>query len=300
MIKIKKETAGIIFVLLGAISAGLFVIVVNLTTRQIPPLFFASISTIIASGVALIYTALSGKMNELKVKKSYFPILMVTLFIVVIPYTLLFIGASKTSGINTSLLLLSEIIFTIIITPFFGEKTSLYKILGAGNIFFGAIFILYNGTMKINAGDILIILSTITFPIGNLYAKRALNLVSPSIILFIRFLLGGLIIGCLSLIFEPISQIRQSLINFWPIILFNGIILLGMHKMFYYEALKRLDISKTISLGMTFPIYSLIILTIFLKEEINLFKWIGIIFMAVGIYFAIKRKSTNPKLTSYA
>jgi len=296
----KKETTGIIYVLLGAILLGVSAIVINRTTKQIPPLFFASISTLIASLTTLFYAIGSGRLKELKIKESYLPILMVTLFIVIIPYSLYFLGASKTSSINTSLLLLSEIIFTVIITPFFGEKTTLYKILGAGGIFLGAVFILYNGPSQINTGDVLIVLSTVSYPLGNLYAKKALKLVSPSIILFLRFLLGGLTIGCLSLIFEPITEFKRSIVNYWPIILFQGIVLFGICKIFYYEALKRLDISKTISLSMTFPIYSLLILVFILKEEINFYKWMGIIFMTLGIYFAIKRKTTNPKLTKYA
>ncbi|HBU07416.1 MAG TPA: hypothetical protein DEB09_05030 [Candidatus Magasanikbacteria bacterium] len=300
MFKLKPETIGTIFILLGNILYGAFIVIVNQTTKQIQPLFFASISVLIASLTTLVYAFYKGKLKELKIRKSYYPILMTTLFIVIIPFTLFFIGASKTSGINSSLLLLSEIIFTVIITPFFGETTSLYKILGAGGIFLGAIFILYNNNFKINIGDILIILSTLTFPLGNFYAKKALNLVSSEIILFIRFLLGGLVIGTLSLMFEPTNLIKNSIVNHWPIILLNGILLLSVSKMFYYEALKRMDISKTISLGMTFPIYSLLILTIFFKEEITPYKWIGIAVMLIGVYFTIKRKSVDPKLTKYA
>jgi len=63
---------------------------------------------------------------------------------------------------------------------------------------------------------------------------------------------------------------------------------------------KKLDISKAISLGMTFPIFSLIVLIGIFKETISTYQWIGVIIMMVGVYFSIKRPSTDPALTKYS
>ncbi|MCK5062170.1 EamA family transporter, partial [Candidatus Parcubacteria bacterium] len=60
------------------------------------------------------------------------------------------------------------------------------------------------------------------------------------------------------------------------------------------------DISKAISLAMTFPLFSLIVLIVFFKEIPSTFQWVGILVMAIGVYFSIKRTSTDPVLTKYA
>lgn len=169
-------------------------VLTNQGAKSISLLTFAGLTTLIASFGTLLYMLFQGKAKELKLKSQYFNLLMITIFIVIIAYSLLFIGTSMTSGINTYLLLLSEIIFTLIFTPFIGEKTTKYKLLGALGVFFGTLFILYNGTLNLNWGDLLIILSTLTYPLGNFYAKKALNKLAPSVILFVRFLLGGLFI----------------------------------------------------------------------------------------------------------
>lgn len=296
----QQEKIGVIFALTGAAMWGIFPVLVNRGTQNIPPIMFAAITTLLAACGSFIYAAIKGNLHELKNKKSYSSLLMITLCIVIIPYILFFIGSSKTSGINSSLLLLSEIIFTLLFTPLIGEKTTSKKLIGATGVFIGAMLILYNGTFSFNAGDILIIFSTATYPIGNFYAKRALNYVSPAIILLVRFFLGGFFIFFFALLAESQSNITQIMLQNWPIILFTGLVLLGIGKVIWYEGLKRLDISKAISLSMTFPLFSLIVLIAFFKEIPSTYQWAGILVMALGVYFSIKRQSTDSALTKYA
>ena len=296
----KQENIGVLFALMSAIIWGVFPVVVNYGIRTIPPITFAAITTLLAACIAFVYAAFQGNLNELKNKKTYFSLLIITICIVIIPYILFCIGTSRTSGFNSSMLLLSEIIFTLIFTHFIGEKTTIMKLLGALGVFIGSLFILYNGQIKFNFGDLLVVLSTATYPIGNFYAKKALNLISSSTILFVRFLLGGLFILGLSFIVEPQSNIPIIISTNWILILITGFVFFGICKVFGYEALKRLDISKTISLFMTSPLFSLVILIGIYNEIPTLIQWIGVIIMAIGVYFSIKRTSVDPAITKYA
>ncbi len=296
----KQEIKGVILALLSAALWGIFPVIVNRGSRNIPPLTFAAISTLLAAAGSLIYMALKGKLHELKKKEAYASLLMITLCIVIIPYVLLFTGSSKTSGINTSLLLLSEIIFTLLFTPLIGEKTTIAKLIGAAGVFVGALLILYNGTFQLNIGDIMVIASTATYPIGNFYAKKALYHVSSSTILFVRFFLGGLFMLPLALLAETRSSLSNIISIDWPVLLFTGLILLGVGKIIWYEALGRLDISKAISLSMTFPLFSMILLIGIFKEAVSHYQWIGAALMMVGVFFSIRRSSVDPTLTKYA
>ena len=295
-----QENKGVILALISAALWGIFPVMVNRGSHHIPPLTFAAIATLLAAAGSFIYTALKCRLSELRKKEAYASLLMITLCIVIIPYTLFFIGSSKTSGINTSLLLLSEIIFTLMFTPFIGEKTTFEKLLGASGVFVGALLILYNGKFGVNNGDILIIASTTTYPIGNYYAKKALRQVSSSTVLFVRFLLGGLFMLLLAMIVEPQSSLSNIMRIEWPTLLFTGLVLLGVGKIIWYEALGRLDISKAIALGMTFPVFSLIILVGICGEEISRHQWIGIAIMMAGVFFTIRRASVDPRTTKYS
>jgi drug/metabolite transporter (DMT)-like permease len=294
----RQENIGVVLALMSAVLYGIFPVVVNRGSRHLSPLIFAAISTLLAAVGSLIYTALKGRLHELKKKDSYSSLLMVTVCIVIIPYTLFFIGSSKTSGINTSLLLLSEVLFTLLFTPLIGERTTVEKLAGATGVLIGSGLILYNGRFRLNAGDLMVIASTVTYPIGNFYAKKALARVSPSTILLVRFALGGLFILALALLVGPSTS--TAIFREWPVLLFTGLVVLGVGKIVWYEALGRLDISKANSLGSTFPLFSLIILIGVFKESVSRYQWIGIAVMMIGIIFSIRRRSIDPSLTRYS
>jgi drug/metabolite transporter (DMT)-like permease len=297
---IKQENKGVLLALISAALWGIFPVMVNRGSHHIPPLTFAAISTLLAAAGAFVYSVIKHKLGELRKKEAYASLLMITLCIVIIPYSLFFIGSSKTYGINTSLLLMSEIIFTLLFTPLIGEKTTAEKLIGAIGVFIGALLILYNGEFRLNIGDILVAASTATYPIGNFYAKKALNQVSASTILLVRFLLGGLFILILSMLVETQAGIVTIISIDWPTLLVTGIILLGVGKIIWYEALSRLDISKAIALGMTFPLFSVFILIGIFNEDISRYQWIGMAIMMLGVYFTIRRVSVDPGSTKYA
>lgn len=294
----KQETKGLFFALANAALYGIFPVAVNRASGHIAPLTYAAISTLLAAAGSLIYTVLNGKLYELKKKETYSSLLMVTLCIVIIPYVLFFIGSTRTSGINTSFLLLSEVVFTFMFTPLIGERPTAEKLAGALGILIGAGLILYDGKLRLNPGDIMVVASTMTYPIGNFYAKKALFRVSPSTILLVRFTLGGLFMLLLAMLFE--TGAARAVPGQWPLLLFTGLFVLGLGKIIWYEALGRLDISKAISLGMTFPLFSLIILIGIFREKVSHYQWIGIGVMMIGLFFSARTPSTDPKVTRYA
>src|SRR3989339_527619 len=256
------EHFGIILALLSAALWGLFPVMVNQGTKSIPPITFAALSTLLAAIGVLFFALRQKNLKQLKNKAAWRPMLMVTLSVVIIPYILFFIGASR--------------------------------------VFAGGLLILYNGTLAFNLGDLIIILSTVTYPLGNFYAKKALNLVSPTIILLTRFFLGGLVILFFALAIERPAGLGRIIIDHWFLLLFNGLILLGLNKIIWYESLKRLDISKAISLGLTSPLFSLAVLIFVVGEKISLYQWGGLLIMMAGVYFSAKRKSVDPQTTKYA
>jgi O-acetylserine/cysteine efflux transporter len=299
LVRKSRETEGAVLALFSAMLWGIFPVMVNRGSHHIPPLFFAAVSTLLAAAGSLGYTAAKGKLPELRNRESYASLFMITLCIVIIPYTLFFIGAGKTSGLNTSLLLLSEIIFTLLFTPLIGEKTTIEKLIGASGVFCGAALILYRGSFHLNTGDVMVILSTATYPIGNFYSKKALAQVSPPVILLVRFFFGGLFLLLLSMFMEASSISSAIIVRNWPLLALTGFVLLGAGKIVWYEALDRLDISKAISLSMTFPLFSLIILTVFFEETVSSQQAIGIAVMMIGVFYSAKRSSVNPATTKY-
>lgn len=291
MQKLSTERKGELFVLGELLTYALFPIIIAYSTKIMPPILFAGISILVSSITLFFYLLITKTLGELKNTKTLKYSLIISIFIIIIPSVFIFTGSSLTSGINTSLLLQVEILFTFIAFGLFGiEKINLEKIIGAIIVVLGTTFILYNGTAKINTGDLLIIAGTIFYPVGNYYAKKALQISSPSAILFLRGFIGGIALVFISLIFENNTGSPGKIFQYWPFILLNGIVVYHISKVLWYEGIKRIDISKAlpISIGGA-PSVSLILAFLFLGETPTTYQIIGFISVFAGILILTKK-----------
>lgn len=295
-----SEKIGVSTGLIAAMLWGLFPVLVKQGTTTIPPITFAAIAVGFAAIAAFLYSAYKGSLKELNQWHVYKYVAAIAVCIIVLPYTLLSIGSIYTSGTNTSILLLAEIIYTVIFTHFIGEPTTKLKLYGAGGVFIGAVFILYNGTFTLNFGDVLVLLSTATYPIGNFFSKKALHYLSNSSLLFLRSIIAFIFFIAIARFFEPEAVVTTIVAeNFWLLLVVGGL-LMGLSKILTYESLRHLDISKFIAIAMTFPVSSIIVLILFYGEKITLYHGIGGFFIALGVYFTVKRSSVDSSQTKYA
>lgn len=290
----KQELIGELFSLSKLPIVGFFPIILNHATRLMPPVLFAGLSSLVAAACILAYLLATGQTIKIINKKSLPYILGITLFIIIIPSIFIFVGASMTSGINTSILMQTELLFTFLVCGvFLREKIHMQKILGGLLMILGATSVLYNGSFSLNSGDLLIILGTAFYPFGNIFNKKAIKFTSIPVIIFVRSLLGGAALILISLFFEkfdaPFISFVQNNIGY---IFLNGIFIYGISKMLGYEALKRLDISKTIAIGIATPAVSLIYAFLFLKEIPSIYQLVGFFVIVSGL-FIITRKKTE-------
>lgn len=265
----------------------MFPILVNKGSQHIQPIFFGATSVIVGGLTALVLSLIKKDLHNIFNKKAFPWAMGVALFTSTLSFGFMFIGSKLTSGINTSALMLSEIIFTIIITPLFGEKTTFNKVFGGILVLIGALIILFKGG-ELNLGDLIVIICTVFLPFGNHFGKKALEYISPENLLTLRYLFSGIVLLLMSFLFEDSSKMMPSLINFWPYVALNGILFLGLVNTLWYKGLKKLPISKAVFLLMTYPIFSLIFLVLFYKEIPNDFQVLGVLIVVTGAYFSAK------------
>lgn len=299
MKNLSQERIGELMIVGETLLYSILPVIIAHTTKIMPPILFAGASTLIAAISTFIYIVLTKQLKDLKNPKAIKYSLLISIFIIIIPSIFIFIGSSKTSGINTTILLQSEILATLLIFGILSiEKITLKKILGGILIFLGASFIVFNGTLSINTGDLLIFAGVFFYPIGNIYGKKALEVTSPSVILFIRNIFGGLVLTAISLLFETDTNAFASIKTNLLIVLFSGIIIYHLSKLMWYEGIKRIDVTKatSITLGAS-PVLGLIFSMIFLKEIPTIFQMIGFVLILIGIFsitFKNKDALLNP------
>ncbi len=286
----KQERRGELMVLGQAFVYGLFPVILSYSGGKIPPLFFAGLSTLISGTVILMYLIYSKKTHELWNIKAWPYILKLCLFMV-IGYCFMYIGGSQTTGINISILAQAEIVFTFFFAGlFFGERMPRKKALAGLLVIFGTIMVVYNGAFNLNPGDLMILAATAIFPFGNKNAKKAMDHVSPQTVLTIRSFISSAAFLSLSFLFETaLTDVHNIIVSNWEIILINGIIIFSLTKVMWYEGLKRLELSKAITLGMTFTAFGVAYSMLLLNEVPSIYQLIGFVIVMLGV-FIITRK----------
>lgn len=290
MKKLSEERLGEMLVFGEMILYALFPIIISYATKLMPPILFAGTSTLVTGLVLFIYLAITRQFGKLRNKKAIIYALWVTLLIIIIPSILIFVGTSKTSGINTSLLLQSEIVFTFLIYALLRyEKITSRRIIGAIIVIFGTAAIVYNGSASVNLGDLLIIAGTFFYPIGNIFARKALGITTTPILLFVRNIIGGPILIGISLMFETYNQsMTYFIVNFYPYMLLSGILIYCISKWLWYESMRRLETNKAILISVGgYPAISLFFTYVFLHEIPTPYQWVGFFLILGGLLITI-------------
>ncbi|MEK7524686.1 MAG: DMT family transporter [Patescibacteria group bacterium] len=292
-----KERKGELILIGYNLIAAFFPIVANYSGKLMPPILFAALSNLLAAFVTIIYLAARGQAHRVWEKKTLPLLLGVSIFIIAIPSALIFWGAHQTSGINTSLFLQMELPFTLIIYAlFFHEVLTARKYFGAMLIGLGSVAILYNGSLHFNWGDLAIIASTIFFPLGNWYAKRAIEMTTGVVVVCARNLYGGVLLLIMSFFIEPGADLQQNFTqHFWMIALY-GIVIMGLAKQIWYAGLKYLSVSKAISIHTSQSALSLVYAMIFLREIPTLYQWMGLTVIMGGLFAMTYRGKTPAPL----
>lgn len=274
---------------------GFFPIITSYGTKIIPPILFAGISLLLGSVLLFFYLVAKGDLKLCKNTKALKYIVATTILNLIIPFIFIFIGSSLTSGINTSLLSQTELLFTFLVCGFiFHETITIQKTIGAATILIGTIAIIYNGTFSLNWGDLLIVAGQLFYPFGNRYSKMALAMTKPTIVLFLRNLWAGLALIVISFLFETQTfSDNHSVKEIVLLILANGIFIHGISKLVWLAGLKRLDITKAISIIIATPAFSLIYAFFFLKEIPTVYQLVGFFVIMGGLFILTRQREEH-------
>jgi len=274
---------------------GLFPILVSIASHSFPPIFFTAISSLLASFVFFFLLVILRQLDLRSIQpRTWLHIFGVGMFIVV-AYVLIFLGGQATSSINIALLLKMEMLFTFVFSTFFlRERLHSMQVVGGGAVFLGALAILFNGTLEINGGDLLIVAATALFPLGNTCAKRALKVIRAEMLLFLRYLIGGTILLILSVSLEDLS-LGVSLFSgneLLFLLTYVGLILVGS-KLFWYAGLKQLSLGKSVYIVSASTAFSLLFAFAVLREIPSWYQWMGFALTLGGIWLLISPKTLS-------
>jgi drug/metabolite transporter (DMT)-like permease len=281
--KLTKTQTGEMYMWGAAFLWSFFPIFSILSFRTVPPLFTAGISMLIS---AVFFTVLMFKQrrwHELKVRGIWHYLIAATLMNGILVNGLIFIGTSMTTAGNASILTLSELFFSMTILRLWQKEfLSQKQVFGSIFLVAGALLVLFQDKLKINIGNIMIVVAMAIPPIANYLMTQVRNKISAISIIFARSIMGGTALFGISLAFETTptsSEIYKAL----PFVLLSGILLFGLSKIFWLEAIHRIPISKGLAMSSVQPAITLIFAFFMLGEIPRPVQLIGLIPMMIGV-----------------
>lgn len=268
-----------------------FPIVIRATYKFLPPIHTLAYATLGASVFFGILFLFNKGWRELKKWEAWKPILLSTFIIAVLFYTCFFWGLQSTTAGNASIVSQMELWFSFV---FFGlilrkEKYTRAALIGALLMFVGVMFVLFEGFSQLSKGDLIIFLAMMIPPLGNHFQQTARKHVSSTTLLFVRNLVGGIFL----LAFASLIETTPTFQNFYavfPLILLNGVVMLGVAKIFWVEGIHRISVAKGLSISTLIPVLTLLYVYFISGEIPASHQILGLLPILAGGYLIVNKK----------
>lgn len=282
-----EERKGELYIWSMAFLWSLFPIVTAISISSSGPLFALAATTFFSFLFFLFLFIRRGKWSALRNKSALKDISFVALFNGILFYAFFFFGLRFTSAGNASIIGLMEIFYTFLIFNVL-RKESIPKnhIAGAALMLFGASIIFLPGVINhfsVNIGDLIILIGAVFGPLGNFFQRSARRKVNSETIMLVRSFITVPFV--LLLAYAGKENISLAILNgrvIWYIA-FSGVILLGLSKIFWIEAIHRISVTKAISLSSISPFLTLIFAFILLHQAPTAIQIVSLIPLFAGV-----------------
>lgn len=282
--QISEHRLGDFYVYLSSILWAIFPIITVLTYSTLEPLPSLALSTFFATLFFVVIVTIRKKWHEVWNIPALRDIFYVTMFIGVGFYVFIFMALKYTSAGNVSLVALLEILFSyIFFSVWKKEEYTLRHIGGSLLMIAGAVIVLLPNATTFNIGDFFVVIATMLAPIGNYFQRRARKQVSSETIMLVRSTLTVPIILVLALVLGQALRVSDAMGSLW-FLLVNGILLLGLSKILWIEAIHRVSITRANALSSISPALTLLFAYLFLGQPPTMFQLTSFVPLVAGLY----------------
>ncbi len=287
---LNNERKGEVIIFFELLIWSLFPIVAVISYTTMPSIVSLFWSTLISAFFFIAVTAYRGSWKDFKNPLLWKYSAIATFFIGIVFYGLYYYGLTMTTPGNGSIIALFEVFTSFLFFNLLkGEKISMNRKIGALFIVLGAAIVLLPSFSGINKGDFIILLATFFAPVGNYFTQKARKIASTENILFLRSLIAApFLVGLVYLLKMPIgfSDISSSIM----ILLLNGLIIFGLSKILWVEAINYISVTKAIALSSTAPLVTLILSWIMLGQMPTIWQVSAVVPMIFGVLLLTSKK----------
>lgn len=275
----------------GAFIAG------KIGVNEFPPLSLAFFRFLFAT-IIIFPIMIRYEDKDWRLKKSDLPVIISLGIIGMFGYHALFFVALKyTTAINSSMIAATNpMITSILASIIIGERLG-FKRLGAILIaFLGVILTISNGQIEtiknisFNIGDIIMLCAVVCWAVYSVISKKVMPKYSPLIITSYSFLVCLIALIPFALIEKPMTYLPNITWKGWVSVLYMSVFASVVGYLVQQISIKAIGPSKTNVFINLVPVFSILLSSAILKEEVTLIKLTSAIIIITGVYLNSKLK----------
>ena len=156
----------------------------------------------------------------------------------------------------------------------------------------GAVIVFLPDVIKdatVNRGDLLIAAAVTLAPFLNFFQRRARETMRNETILLVRAAVGFPYLLLLAYLFNQTTTF-DALWSIFPILAFGGIIVFGLSKVFWLEAMRRIPVVNANAINAMGPVATLLFAFVVVGEIPNAFQLLALIPLLGGAFLLMFRR----------
>lgn len=286
-----REQLGLLFAALCALNGAFVPAVAVLTTGRASALLVATLSNLFAATAALAVLALRRELSVLTRRREGPWLLLIGLLGTALAHALFFLGAQRTSAIETTLCLQIEPVYSLIASRvFLGHPITRRRALAAGITLAGIGLAIGAQQATLGSGVLILLATPLCWQSSHIVVLRHLRGISPPVLTGARYVYGGLLLALFftaqHVLFPeatalPAPGVIPALL---PLLAVQGILLGYVGTSLWYQAIARLDLARTTAIVVpSIPLLSFGASFLLLGEVANPAQWAGLALVAAGV-----------------
>lgn len=278
-----ENQKGNLYIISEMILWSFFPIVSLLGLKGLPSMVSLFWVNLFAMIFFLAIVVFRKKMFELKNKQAWYYTFGTVILINIIFYGLYFYALGKTTAANVAIVALFEIVPTYIFFQIIKkEHFSTKHIIGIIFAIAGALIVLLPKAGQINIGDFIILFAVFFPPFGNWCQQQTRKLISTESALFLRHFIAMPFLFFIAFLFKTsVLDFNINNVVWW--LLLNGIIIFGLSKIFWLEALHRMSVTKALAISGLNPIFTVFFSWLILKESPTFVQIFSLPFLIISV-----------------
>lgn len=265
-----------------------------------PPILFAGIRTLLG-GVILLFIALP-RYRKLRFKETWHTYLISGVLNVVLFYGLQTVGLKYLpAGLFSAIVFLHPVLLGIFSWLWLGEEMFGLKVIGLLMGFVGVATISADGfTGQISLVGVLLALGcALSWAVGTFYVKKISGSVDPVWLVTLQLIFGGVFMVCLGSEVESWHSIEWNT-PFTLSLLFISVFVIAIGWLVFFVLVGSGEATKVASFTFLIPLVAIVSSVLFMHERITSNLLIGVILVAVSIFFVnanrrilVKKRATS-------